>query len=102
MVKLLLKGDLVLMVWVEILHTESLIAQRDIHDHMRSDDLQAHDFDITRELLDSVSSARKRYFQGQKERSLAKKKFSKDCQLAELNEEISKLNTEAPLLKLTI
>ena len=59
---------------VENLHTESLIAQRHIHDHMRSYDLQAHDLDITRELLDSASSVRKRYFQSQKERLLAKEK----------------------------
>ena len=60
--------------------------------------------DITRELSDSVSSTRKRYFQSQRERerSLAKEKSSKDCQLAELNEEISKLNTETTLLKLAI
>ena len=43
----------------ENLHTESLISQRHIHDHMRSYDLQADDLDITHELLDSVSSARK-------------------------------------------
>ena len=48
--------------------------------------MQAQDLDITRELLDSVSSARKRYFQSQKERSLVKAKSSKDCQLTELNE----------------
>ena len=84
---------------VENLHTKRLIAQRHIQDLMRSYDLQAHDLDITRELLDSVSSLRKRYFQSQKERSLAKEKSSKDRQLAELNEEISKLNTEATLLK---
>ena len=84
---------------VENLHTKSLIAQRHIQDLMRSYDLQAHDLDITRELLDSVSSLRKRYFQSQKERSLAKEKSSKDRQLGELNEEISKLNTEATLLK---
>ena len=69
---------------------------------MRNYDLQAHDLHITRELLNSVSSARKCYFQSQKERSLAKEKTSKDCQLAELNEEILKLNTEAMLLRLTI
>ena len=57
--------------------------------------------DIPRELLHSVSSARKRYFQSQKERSLVKEK-SKDCQLAELHEEILKLNTEAMLVKSTI
>ena len=84
---------------VENLHTKSLIAQRHIQDLMRSYDLQAHDLDITRELLDSVSSLRKRYFQSQKERSLAKENSSKDRQLGELNEEISKLNTEATLLK---
>ena len=86
----------------ENLHTESLIAQRHIHDHMRSYDLQADDLDITHELLDSGSSARKCYFQSQKERSLVKEKSSKDCQQAELNEEILKLNTKATLLKLTI
>ena len=50
----------------ENLHTESLIARRHMHDHMRSYDLQAHDLDITRELLDFASSTRKRYFQSQK------------------------------------
>ena len=63
--------------------------------------LQAHDLDITRELLDSVRSTRKRFFQSQKMRSLAKWKSSKDCQLLELNEEIMKLNTETALLKST-
>ena len=32
---------------LENFHTESLIAQRHIHDHMRSYDLEAHDLDIT-------------------------------------------------------
>ena len=64
---------------IENLHTESLIAQRRIHDRMWSYDLQAHDLDITLELLDSVSSARKLYFQSQKERLLAKEKSSKDA-----------------------
>ena len=79
---------------VENLHTESVIAQRHIHDHMRSYDLQAHDLDIKYELLDFVSSERKHHFQSQKERLLAKEKSFKDCQLAKLNEEISKLNIE--------
>ena len=69
---------------------------------MRSYDLHTLDLDITPELLDSVSSAKKRYFQSQKERSLAKEKTSKDCQVTELNEEISKLNTSTTLLKCTI
>ena len=66
--------------WLKNLYMESLIAQRHIYDHMQSYDLQAHDLDITSELLDSVSSARKGYFQSQKERSLAEEKSSKDCQ----------------------
>ena len=69
---------------------------------MRSYDLLADDLNITLKLLDSVSSARKHYFKSQKERSLAKEKTSKDCQVVELNEEISKLNTDATLLKSTI
>ena len=86
---------------VENFHTESLIAQRHIHDHMWSYGLQALDLDITQELLDSVSFGRK-HFQSQKERSLAKEKTFKDCQVAELNEEILRLNTKATLLKSTI
>ena len=73
----------------ENLHTESLIVQRHIHKHKRSYDLQAHNLDIARELLESASSARKRDFQSQKERSLAKEQSPKDCQVPELNEEIS-------------
>ena len=38
--------------------------------------------------MDSVSFGKKRYFQSQKERLLAKEKSSKDCQLTELHEEI--------------
>ena len=64
--------------------------------------MEAHDLDIIPELLEFVNSTRKRYFQSKKERSLAKGKFSKDCQLAELNEKISKLNTDATLLKSTL
>ena len=45
---------------------------------------------------------KKRYFQSQKDRSLTKEMSSKDCQLVELKEEISKLNTEVTLLKLII
>ena len=69
---------------------------------MWSYDLKAHDLDIIPELLEFVNSTRKCYFQSKKERSLAKEKFSKDCQLAELNEKISKLNTDATLLKSTL
>ena len=53
-------------------------------------------------ILHSIISARKHYFQGQKEGLLGKEKSSKDCQLAELNEEILKINTKAMLLKSTI
>ena len=57
---------------------------------------------MTLELLDSVSFATKRYFQSQKVTSWAKEKSSKNFQLAELNEEILKLNTKATLLRSTI
>ena len=52
---------------VENLHMESLIAQNHIHNYIQSYGLQAHDLGTTRALLDSVSSARKRYFQSQEE-----------------------------------
>ena len=49
--------------FIENLDTGRLIARRHIHDHMGSYDLEAHYLDVTREFLDSVSSARKSYFQ---------------------------------------
>ena len=85
----------------ENLHRESLIAHRLIHNDIQSYNVQAHDLDVTRELLHSVSSTRKHY-QSQKEKSLTKEKSSEDCQLPELHEEILKLNTKAMLLKSTI
>ena len=52
---------------LENFHTESLIAQRHTHDHMRSYDLEAHDLDITCEYWilsvlqeNIISRARKR------------------------------------------
>ena len=76
MVKLPLRGDLVNLrinskLLVENFQTESLIALRQIHDHMPSYDFQALDLDIKGELLDFVSSGRKNYVQSQKEKYLA-------------------------------
>ena len=62
---------------VEIVQMVTCHIHGHIGGHMWSYDLQAHDLDITNEL----------------ERSLAKEKFFNDCQLAEVNEEILKLNT---------
>ena len=45
---------------------ESLIAQRHVHDHMRSYDLRTHDLNITRELLDSISSTKNVIFRARK------------------------------------
>ena len=75
MVKLPLRGDLVNLrvnskLLVENFHTESLIALIQIHDHMPSYGFQALDLDVSGELLDFVSSARKNYFQSQKEKYL--------------------------------
>ena len=75
---------------------------RDIPHRMWSYDLQSHDLDVTPALLDYFSSEGKRYFQGQIEGFLIKEKSSRDCQFAELNEEICKLYNEATLLKSTI
>ena len=57
---------------VQNLHTESLILQRRIHEQIRSNNLQAHELDITRQLSDSVKLARKRYFESLKEKPLGK------------------------------
>ena len=64
--------------------------------------MQADYLVITLELLDSVSFATKRYFQSQGVTSWTKEKSSKNFQLAELNEEILKLNTKAMLLRSAI
>ena len=45
---------------------ESLIAQRHVHDHMRSYDLQTDDLNITHELLDYISSTKNVIFRARK------------------------------------
>ena len=55
---------------IENLHTESLIVQRLINDHMVFHGLKSNEIKITNKLLDYVKQARSRYFSSQKERSL--------------------------------
>ena len=77
---------------IENLHTESLIAQRLINDHMVFHGLKSNEIKITNKLLDHVKQARSRYFSSQKERSLQGLKSLRDMKITEINQQIEDMN----------
>ena len=56
---------------VENMHEDSLIAQRIVHDHMKSLKLEAYEVKVTKSCLDNVNSARRRYFDALKQKSVS-------------------------------
>ena len=77
---------------VENQHKESLIAQRQIHDHMRYHNQQAHTLPITAKLQNHARQARGRYFTSQQERSLSSIKSARDEKLKKLCDDITSTN----------
>ena len=87
---------------VENQSTESLVAQRVIHDHMVYNELQPHTLPITSKLLVHVRQARANYFTKQHERSLKKIESERDLKLKHTNEEITSINQNIKQLQETI
>ena len=77
---------------IENLHTENLIVQRLINDHMVFHGLKSNEIKITNKLLDHVKQARSRYFSSQKEHSLQGLKSSRDMKITEINQQIEDMN----------
>ena len=56
---------------VENMHEDSLIAQRIVQDHVKSLKLEAYEVKVTKTCLDNANSARRRYFDALKQKSVS-------------------------------
>ena len=72
--------------------TESLIAQRIIHDHMRFHKYQTNTVKTKTRLQNHVNQARGRYFISQQEHSLSAVKSVRDEKIKRINNGISSMN----------
>ena len=87
---------------VENMHEDSLVAQRIVHDHMKSLKLEADEVKVTKSCLDSVNSARRRYFDVLKQKSVSNQRSERQTKIDSINEEINLVNQEISLLETTI
>ena len=83
---------------VENMHEDNLIAQRIIHDHMKSLKLEAYEVKVTKCCLDIVNSARRRYFDALKQKSVSNQRSERQAKIYSINEEINLVNQEISLL----
>ena len=87
---------------VENMHEDSLIAQRIVHDHMKSLKLEADKVKVTKSCLDNVNSARRRYFHVLKQKSVSNQRSERQTKIDSINEKINLVNQEISLLETTI
>ena len=74
---------------VENMHEDSLVAQRIVHDHMKSLKLEADEVKVTKSCLDSVNSARRRYFDVLKQKSVSNQRSERQTKIDSINEKIN-------------
>ena len=74
--------------------TDTIIALRSVHDHLKFHNLKAHEVEMTKVLLESCRQARKRYFDDQRSKALSAEKLEKEEAKKKVNEEIDAVNTE--------
>ena len=86
---------------VENMHEDSLIAQRIVHDHMKSLKLESYEAKVTKSCLDNVNSARRRYFDALKQNSVSNQRSEQQTKIDSINEEINLVNYEISLLGTT-
>ena len=84
------------------MHEDSLTAQRIIHNHMKSMKLEAYEVKVTKSCLDNVSSARRRYFDALKRKSVSSQRSERQTKIDSINEEIKLVNQEISLLETAI
>ena len=80
----------------------TLIGQRMVHDHMITEDLKAHQMQMTPALMGHVKEARKRYFADQAKRSSDKLKSDREAKLESINTDIAAFNQKINLLENTV
>ena len=89
------------MILVEILHMESLIAQRQVCNFMKNKAHEPHTFPMSRSLINHLKAARQRYHIALAGRSKTKINAEKDQKLKAINKEIKELSIkEVTLIKL--
>ena len=74
---------------VENMQEESLISQRRVHDHMKSNNIEPHTIKITKELLTSVKGARTRYGIALEERKKEKLENERDLKRKQIDDDIA-------------
>ena len=85
---------------VENIHEDSLIAQRISHDHMKSLKFEAYEVKVTKSCFDNVNSARRRYFDALKQKSVSNQHSEWQTKIDSIiNEEINLVNQEISLLE---
>ena len=89
-------------VLVENLQKESLVAQRNVTDHMHYNNIQAQELRMTKKLLGNVKEASSRYFTTLKEKSQSKLPADKQAKLKALNDYINEINQQTSVLKRAI
>ena len=84
------------------MNSETLVAQRIVHDHMLSHNIKPYQIEINSRMMELVKNARKSYFLELKEKELKKLKTSVNVQREKLNEEIEDTNCQIKLLESTV
>ena len=84
------------------MHEDSLIAQRIVHDHMKSLKLESYEAKVTKSCLDNGNSARRRYFDALKQNSVSNQRSEQQTKIDSINEEINLENQEISLLETAI
>ena len=72
--------------------SETLVAQRIVHDHMLSHNIKPYQIEISSRMMELAKNARKSYFLELKEKGLKKLETIVDAQQEKLNEEIAKFS----------
>ena len=82
--------------------SETLVAQRIVHDHMLSHSIKPYQTEINSRMMELVKNARKCYLLELKEKGLKKLKTSLYVGGEKLNEEIEDTNSQFKLLESTV
>ena len=68
--------------------TDTIVALRSVHDYLKFHDLQAHEVEMTKDVLASCRQARKKYFDDQQSKALPAEKTEKVEARSKVNEDI--------------
>ena len=82
--------------------SETLVAQRIVHDHMLSHNIKPYQIEINSRMMELVKNARKSYFLELKEKGLKNLKTNVEVQREKRNEEVEDNNCQIKLPESTV